>query len=224
GGRRFLDLAREHDVLVEGFRPGVMDRLGVGYSAVAAVNPGIIYCSISGYGAYGEQLSGHDINYLAASGALGFSGHWGETPRRPGVPMADLGSASYAVIAILGALYQRTRTGTGCHLDVSMTDVMTAWAAARGGPRLDRHADDRRHLYPTNDIFETADGRLLALGAVEERFWEPTRKALASVDPTFEDERFKGLDNRIRYGDELHALLHETFAKRDRDTWLAMFA
>lgn len=223
GVTEFLDLAREHDVLVEGFRPGVMDRLGVGYEHVAAVNPGIVYCSISGYGAHGEELPGHDINYLAASGALSFSGHWGEQPRRPGVPMADLGSSCFAVIAIVSALYARGGTGRGCHLDVSMTDVMTAWAAARGGRRLERDADDRRHLYPTNDVFATADGTWLALGAVEERFWEPTRAVLATVDPAFDDERFMGLDNRLRHGDELHELLHRTFATRDRDTWLALF-
>ncbi|HEX2131125.1 MAG TPA: CoA transferase [Actinophytocola sp.] len=224
GTAEFLDLAREHDVLVEGFRPGVMERLGVGYEQVAEVNPGIVYCSVSGYGARGDHAPGHDINYLAASGALSFSGHWGQTPRRPGIPMADLGSSCFAGLAVVSALYDRTRTGRGCHLDVSMTDVMTAWAAARGGPRLERAADDRRHLYPTNDVFRAADGRWLALGAVEERFWEPTRAVLATVEPAFEDERFKGLDNRMRHGDEVHELLHRTFARRDRDDWLAMFA
>ncbi|GAB3449383.1 CaiB/BaiF CoA transferase family protein [Actinophytocola sediminis] len=224
GKAGFLELARDHDVLVEGFRPGVMDRLGVGYDQVAEVNPGIVYCSVSGYGSRGDHAPGHDINYLAASGALSFSGHWGQPPRRPGVPMADLGSSCFAALSIVGALFDRTRTGRGCHLDVSMTDVMTAWAAARGGPRLERTADDRRHLYPTNDVFRTADDRWLALGAVEERFWEPTRAVLATVDPAFDDDRFMGLDNRMRHGDEVHALLHRTFARLDRDTWLGMFA
>jgi crotonobetainyl-CoA:carnitine CoA-transferase CaiB-like acyl-CoA transferase len=224
GKAQFLDLAREHDVLVEGFRPDVMDRLGVGYAAVSEVNPRIVYCSISGYGAHGEQLPGHDVNYLAASGALSFSGHWAQEPRRPGVSMADLGSSCFAVIAILSALYERTHTGVGCHLDVSMTDVMTAWAAARGGSRLERTADDRRHLYPTNDIFAAADGQWLALGAVEERFWEATRAVLASVDRAFDDDRFVGMDNRMRSGDELHALLQRTFATRNRDDWLTLFA
>jgi crotonobetainyl-CoA:carnitine CoA-transferase CaiB-like acyl-CoA transferase len=225
GRDEFLTLARDADVVVEGYRPGVVERLGVGYDQVSRVNPAVLYCSLSGYGRGRpeSQMPGHDINYLAASGALSFSGHWGQEPRRPGVPMADLGSACFAAVSIVAALYDRTRTRRGCHLDVSMTDVMTAWAAARGGPRLERTADDRAHLYPTNDVFRTSDGRWIALGAVEERFWESARGVLAAVEPALAEDRFAGLEGRLRDGDEVHRLLHRAFGRRDLATWLELF-
>lgn len=219
GRSAFLDLARDADVLVEGYRPGVVDRLGIGYDQVSAVNPRIVYCSITGFGqgkGPDRQTPGHDLNYLAASGALSFPGHWGEDARRPGVPMADLASSSFAVVAILAALHDRDRRGRGCHLDVSMTDVMTAWASARGGSRLVREADDRRHLYPTNDVFSTADGQRLALGAVEDGFWEATRQALAEVEPRLADERFA---DRKRYPDEVHRLVRDAFAELTLAEW-----
>ena len=226
GRSEFLRLAAGADVVVEGYRPGVVERLGIGYDDVAAVNPGIVYCSVSGYGRDGAevQVPGHDINYLALSGALSFSGHWGEAPRRPGVPMADLGSASYAVISILAALYERHGSGRGCHLDVSMTDVMTAWASARGGPTLARDADDRRHLYPSNDVFRTRDDQWLALGAVEERFWQVARAVLVEVEPRLREQRFDHAEARVAHADELHQLVTEAFARRDLAEWLALFA
>lgn len=226
GRAAFLDLARTTDVIIEGYRPGVMARLGLGYADIARINDQVVYCSISGYGQDGptSKAPGHDINYFAASGALSFSGHWGEEPRRPGVPMADVGASSFAVIAILAALQERPRTRHGCHLDVSMADVLTALAAVRGGPRLERSADDRSHLYPTNDVFDTADGRRLALGAVEERFWQAARVVLAEDEPALADVRFDGLDGRLRHGDELHDLLHRVFAGRSLADWMERFA
>jgi crotonobetainyl-CoA:carnitine CoA-transferase CaiB-like acyl-CoA transferase len=226
GRAALLTAARDADVLIEGYRPGVMERLGLGYEDLTSVNAGIVYCSISGYGRDrpDSQVSGHDINYLAASGALSFSGHWGEPPRRPGVPMADLASANVAVIAILSALYDRAGgSGRGCHLDVSMTDTMTSWAAARGGSRQERTADDRGHLYPTNDVFRTRDGRWIALGAVEEKFWEAARMVLSQVEPALADDRYSGLDSRMRLGDEVHALVAAAFAQRDLGSWLDFF-
>lgn len=226
GREEFRRLAADADVVVEGYRPGVVERLGIGYDDVAGINPRIVYCSVSGYGRSGPdaQLPGHDINYLARSGAMSFSGHWGESPRRPGVPMADLGAASFAAIAILAALHERDRTGIGCHLDVSMTDVMTAWAAARGGPALDRDADDRRHLYPTNDVFRTRDDRWLALGAVEERFWQSARRVLASQEPRLREGRFDDPRARVDHADELHDLVMAAVAGRDLADWLEAFA
>ena len=224
GRTELLRLAAEADVLVEGYRPGVTARLGIGYDDVAALNPGIIYCSISGFGQDGAQVPGHDLNYLAQSGVLSFSGHWGETPRRPGAPMADLGSASFAAVAVLAALRERDRTGRGGHLDVSMTDVMTAWAATRGGPRLERSVDITDHLYPTNDLYRTRDGHQLALGAIEEKFWRAARQVLAQVEPRLDDPRWDTEAGRLEHGDELHALVAGAIAQRDRDEWLRDFA
>lgn len=220
---RFLDMVRTVDVVIEGYRPGVVDRLGIGYEQLSRVNEGVVLCSITGFGQRSghAQVPGHDLNYLAASGALSFPGHWGEEARRPGVPMADLATSSFAVIAILAALHDRTGHGRGCHLDVSMTDVMTAWAATRGGPLADRETADRRHLYPTNDLFTTMDGRQLALGAVEQKFWDETRRVLVEDDPRLADPRFA---DRSGDADELHGLLHEVFATRTLASWLDKFA
>src|SRR4051812_753402 len=126
-----LRLAAASDVVVEGFRPGVVERLGVGYEDVRARNPGVVYCSISGFGRTGPRRDrpGHDANYLAASGALAYSGHWSEVPRRSGLPIADLAASCYGAIAILAALHERARTGLGGHIDLAMADAAMAFAS-----------------------------------------------------------------------------------------------
>jgi alpha-methylacyl-CoA racemase len=219
-----LDLADDADVLIEGFRPGVVDRLGVGAEQVRARRPAIVYCSISGFGQQGplRDRPGHDANYLAAGGALSYSGHWLGPPRRSGLPVADLAAAAYATIAILTALHDRDRTGVGAHIDVAMADAAMAFASARGGRRLDLPNADRSHLYPTNDLFEAADGEVLAVGAVEDGFWEALRSVLARDEPRLKDSRFDDEAGRRRHGDELSRLLDEVFARRPAREWLLL--
>ncbi len=218
-----LRLAADTDVVVEGFRPGVVERLGVGYEDVCARNPAVIYCSISGFGRTGSRRDrpGHDANYLATSGALAYSGHWSEGPRRSGLPVADLAASCYGAIAILAALRERARTGVGCHIDLAMADAAMAFASVRGGRRLDLTDDGRAHLYPTNDLFSTADGAVLAVGAVEDRFWEQLRKVVSQAEPELLDVRFDTEPSRRRHGDELKELLDRAFAQRTATEWLA---
>lgn len=175
-----LGLARDADVVIEQFRPGVMDRLGLGYAALAADNPRLIYCSITGYGQTGAraQQAGHDLNYMAETGLLGLSGDTDRTPVLPPVLAADIAGGAYpAVMNILMALVGRSTTGTGCHLDVAMADNLFAfayWGLASGhsgawpqtGQALVTGASPRYQIY------RTADGRHLAAAPIEERFWQ----------------------------------------------------
>lgn len=177
---RLAPLIARADVLVEQFRPGVMDRLGLGYEAVRAKNPRIVYCSISGYGQTGPRAgeAGHDLNYIGATGLLALNPGPAEAPTVPPALVADIAGGSMpAVINILLALRRRDATGVGCRLDIAMTDAMFtfAWhalAAAAAHGRLPAAGEaplcggsPRYQLYPTED------GRLVACAALEQKFW-----------------------------------------------------
>ena len=174
------DLVRRADVLVEQFRPGVMERLGFGFEAVRALNPKIVYCSISGYGQSGPRRgeAGHDLNYIAATGLLSLSPGPPDRPVVPPALIADIGGGTFpAVINILLALRSRDRTGEGTRIDIAMADAMftfawyalTTFAATGKAPKQGelRYVGDspRYHLYPTKD------GKLLACAALEPHFW-----------------------------------------------------
>jgi crotonobetainyl-CoA:carnitine CoA-transferase CaiB-like acyl-CoA transferase len=216
-------LAAWADVAIEGFRPGVADRLGIGPEALAALNPRLIYCSLSGYGQTGpaRDVPGHDLNYLAAAGALVLAGHWTEPPRRSGLPVADLAGGSYAAIAILAALHERQRTGRGVRLDLSLAEAAMSHAAIRHGLDLDRTSRD--HLWPTNDLFETADGGWIALGIVEEHFWRNFVAAARDLAPDLDEERYASEPARRRLGDALAARMRETLGQRTTEDWLERF-
>jgi crotonobetainyl-CoA:carnitine CoA-transferase CaiB-like acyl-CoA transferase len=217
-------LARRADIAIEGFRPGVVDRLGVGPKELRDINPALIYCSISGYGQTGpwRDVPGHDFNYLAASGALSFLGHWSDRrPHRSGLPVADLAGASYAVIAILAALHRRKTTGLGATLDLSLTEAAMSFMSVRRG--LDNDEPGRWHLYPTNDLFDTADGRRLSFGIVEEHFWKAFVDAVGPMDPRLLDSRFANEAGRRKLGDELAAIISELMRSKPAREWLDLF-
>jgi alpha-methylacyl-CoA racemase len=173
----FLQLAAGADVLMESFRPGVMGRLGLDYAKVAAINPRIVYCSLSGYGAGGplEQAAGHDANYLAQAGVLHRNGD--EAPMYFDPPIADTTGSLFAVIAIQGALRARERTGHGCYIDMALADVvmpLQLFRVADYGAR--GYSPSRNETYLNGGaaryrIYRTADNRHIALGALEEKFW-----------------------------------------------------
>jgi crotonobetainyl-CoA:carnitine CoA-transferase CaiB-like acyl-CoA transferase len=219
-----LELARESDVVVEGFRPGVAARLGIGYANIRDVRPDIVYCSVSGYGQTGplRDRPGHDINFLAASGALSFSAHWGEPPRRSGVPIGDLAGATFAVISILVALRERDRMGRGCHLDVAITDAAMAFISPRSGPSFMISNKDATTVSPTNDLYMAGDGVVLAVAAVEEKFWERLRAVMVELAPKLADRRFDDAAGRRRHGTELQTLLAQAFRQRTADHWIAV--
>ena len=175
GREILLSLARSADVLIEGNRPGVMERLQLGYEQVSAVNKRLIYVSLTGYGQSGPfaQLAGHDVNYMALGGVLSLN-----LPVIPGVQIADLvGGSMQAVTGILLALVGRNQTGEGRHVDVSMcagvasllTVPLTAWRATGREPATGHEVLSGR--YACYNLYQAADGRWLAVGALEPKFW-----------------------------------------------------
>ncbi len=175
-----LERARGADVWVEQNRPGAMDRLGLGYDDVRAVNPAIIYCSITGYGQDGPDAgrAGHDLNYLAESGLLGDVVDRTGAPHLPPTVIADIAGGSYpAVVNILLALMRRDRTGLGAHLDISMTHSLQAMAYSSVATRQGggQWPTPGRGLLtggsPRYAVYRTADDRFLAAAPLEERFW-----------------------------------------------------
>jgi crotonobetainyl-CoA:carnitine CoA-transferase CaiB-like acyl-CoA transferase len=217
-------LARWADIAVEGFRPGVAQRLGVDYPRLSALNPRLIYCSISGYGQTGpaRDAPGHDLNYIAASGALMFPGHWQGPARRSGIPVADLAGASFAVIAILAALHARATSGRGTCLDLALSEAALAFTAARHG--LDVQGPSRAHLYPSNDLFATADGRSIALGIIEPHFWANFVAATADLAPDFARREWAEESGRLADGDALHQRLAGILLTLPSAAWLERFA
>ncbi len=181
GRKIFLEMAQHADIIIEGFRPGVTQRLGVDYVAVSRINPKIIYCSITGYGQTGpyRDTAGHDVNYLSIAGVLDLIGVKNGSPIIPGIQIADMaGGALYAVIGILTALHARENTGRGQYIDISMTDgSMTLLSLALNlgkltGRPISRSDTILSHRYACYHVYETADHRYLSIGAVENRFWK----------------------------------------------------
>lgn len=179
GRGALLQLIEGYDVLLESFRPGVMDRLGVGYDTLKQANPGLVYCAISGYGQNGpaRDRAGHDLNYLARAGVLGFTGPAGGPPQPPGVQLADIGGGGlYAVIGILAALQERARTGKGRFVDIAMCEGALTFALFGFGGRLGVPDPGRGNDVLTGGIapyrtYVTKDGHAMALAALEPKFW-----------------------------------------------------
>jgi alpha-methylacyl-CoA racemase len=227
GREAFLALAAAADVLIESFRPGVVERLGIGFSAVAARNPGIVYCSTSGYGQQGPHAgwAGHDLNYLGVSGFLDCSGRGpGGAPPIPGTTVADsAGGGMHAVIAILAALVRRAGTGEGAHLDVSVADGMLALMALQ----VDEHlatgvpAGPGSSLltgrYACYGVYGTADGRWLTVAAIEPRFWANLCDALGL-------ERWVAHQTDDAVQHLVRADMDAVFRSRPRDEWVARLA
>ncbi|MBA2881653.1 crotonobetainyl-CoA:carnitine CoA-transferase CaiB-like acyl-CoA transferase [Desulfosalsimonas propionicica] len=181
GKKIFFELVRDADVVLEGFRPGVTARLGVDYESVRAVNPAIVYCSITGYGQSGDYagIVGHDSNYLSVAGVLGLIGEADGRPVIPGIQIADMaGGGMNAVIGIMMALFSREKTGSGQYIDISMTDGCLSLLSLAlniqqtAGQAVERGNWFLSHRYACYNTYETADGRYLSIGAVENRFWK----------------------------------------------------
>ncbi len=212
--QRSLELAADAEVVIEGFRPGVAARLGVGYNDARAVNPAIVYCSVSGMGQHGElaAVPGHDLNYQAWSGALAPDGG---APRIAAVPIADLAGGMAAAFAVCAAVVRQRATGEGEYIDVAMADVLATWTGA-ARPQA-TGTDASQHGVPGYGTFETADGYYVALGVLsEQHFWQGLCDVLE-----IESERDVPFTERMERLDMLQALVASAIERRDRDELVA---
>jgi len=224
GRDAFLTLAATADVLLESFRPGAVDRLGIGYDAVAAINPGIVYCSTSGYGQTGprSRWAGHDLNYLAVAGFLDCTGRTGTGgPPIPGATIADAaGGGMQAVMSVLAALVARQRTGEGTYLDVSVADGMLGIMSLFADEHLATGVEPGpghnmlTGRYPCYDLYPCADGGWVSVAAIEPHFWANLCRALGC-------EQWIPHQTDDDVADEIRADLAAAFARRTRDEWAA---
>jgi alpha-methylacyl-CoA racemase len=196
GRKKIKALLERADVVVEQFRPGVMNRLGFSYKAMQAINPRLIYCSISGYGQTGPRSgeAGHDINYIGNTGLLALQPGPADRPVVPPALVADVGGGSFpAMINILLALRQRDQTGKGCRLDIAMTDTMFtfAWLALAEGFATGRYpkagASKLVGGSPRYQLYPTRDGKFVACGALEDHFWNAFTASI-DLDPACRDD------------------------------------
>ncbi|MCB8942301.1 MAG: CoA transferase [Ardenticatenaceae bacterium] len=222
-------LVREggYDIVLEQFRPGVMDRLGVGYEALTAVNPSLIYCSITGYGQTGpyKDRAGHDLNYLALAGVMSHTGRRAGGPQPPGVQVADVGGGSLgAVTGILAAVIHRLATGEGQMVDISMFDMSVAWhshvvsAYLVGGtmPDYESWGLNGGGFY---DCYGTKDGRYLSVGSLEPQFWRGFCTAMGR--PDLVERGFEAVPGQM---EALKAEIGAVLREKTLAEWTAVFA
>lgn len=226
GKEIFKKLAASYDVLIESFRPGVMDRLGLGYNEICQVNTRIIYCSATGYGQTGSyrDRAGHDINYLSISGILAWTGEHTGRPVIPAIPFGDMaGGGLFSALTILAALLGRERSGRGQHIDVAQTDVLTSLnilnlaeciAKEKGQTARPHNLRGATLCYNT---FRTLDGKYIALGALESKFWENFCNKVGREDL---------IENRLLpYEEERDSTeaLKDLFASKTQKEWVDIF-
>ena len=222
----FKQLAAESDVVVEGFRPGVMKRLGLDYETLKELNPRLIYCAVSGFGQDGPYMmvAGHDLNYMGIIGALPLFGMAGGPPMVPGLLTADVGGGTLmAAYGILAALLARQATGEGQFVDVSMMDGAMSFIAYHASEPMFGNVDPKGGEYrntggaPCYSIFRAKDGNYVTLGALEEHFWE--RFCDAAGVPELKADQFPDGEARSRQFEQLD----HVFAQRTRAEWVALF-
>lgn len=218
-------LIKEYDIVIEQFRPGVMAKLGLSYENLKAVNPSLIYCSLTGYGQTGplKGRAGHDINYLARSGLMDYSGTKDKGPSLTGMQIADVASGSNnSVIGILAAVIHRKETGKGQHIDISMTDgvmafnsmMATTYLAGAAEPKREQELLNGGSLY---DFYETKDGQYISFGGLEAQFFAAFCRVI-------------GREDLIPHGiipfnlEKVKKEIREIFLQKTRDQWTEIFS
>jgi crotonobetainyl-CoA:carnitine CoA-transferase CaiB-like acyl-CoA transferase len=235
GRQIFYRLARQADVIVEGFRPGVAKRLGIDYDTVNKLNPGIIYCALSGYGQDGpyHALPGHDINYISMAGVLGVIGPSEGPPVIPLNLVADFaGAALYGAIGISVALAARNKTGKGQYIDIAYMDgaisLMTWFTCSYflDGAMLKKGESWVHGAYPYYGVYETKDGKYITIGCIEPHFWENLCRLLEKEDYIphhFASEHMVRKPEDKRW-DEIHSFLKQAFLAKTRNEWFELLA
>lgn len=220
-------LVKRYDIVLETFRPGVMERLGIGYEALSAVNPQIIYCATTGYGQSGpyRERAGHDINYLSLAGIMGHTGRKESGPVPFGMQVADVAGGSFGtVIGILTALIHRMQTGEGQRIDISMMDAslslnalaVSQYLVSGVNPQPEEELLNGGRFY---DFYQTKDGRYLSVGALEPKFWVGFCQAIERPDLS---ER--GLSGDLKAQKAVKEEIRKVLARRTLDEWMAVFA
>ena len=220
GKDALLRLARCYDVVLEQFRPGVLDRLGLSHATLLAENPRLVVCALTGYGQTGPlaQRAGHDLNYLARAGVLGMQGPEGGPPTLPGFQLADVSGGLYAVIGIMGALMERARTGKGSIVDVAMIETAMPFAIAGFGQSFGGQAPKAGGEALVGGIapyqtYATKDGKAMSLAALEPKFWMAFSSGVGhAVDMS---DLIPG-PHQVALKDKLRAI----FAEKTRDEWV----
>ncbi len=220
-------LIAEYDIVLEQFRPGVMQRLGLGYEQLKEINPKLIYCSITGYGQDGalRDRAGHDINYLALSGIADYSRRNGERPVPQGVQIADIaGGSHHAMMGIMAAVIQRHNNGEGQHIDISMTDCAFSLNAMFGAGYLGGNLEPTAEGNMLNgggfyDYYATKDGRYMSVGSIEPQFLQQLCEAMDLTAILGK----AASQNREESG-EFRAALTEKFLEEDFNHWCELFA
>lgn len=223
GREALLRLMKEADILVEGYRPGVMKRLGADYDTLKAIAPGLIYASISGFGQTGplRDVPGHDLNYNAVAGVLALCGSADGPPEHAvGVPVADLSGSLYTVTSILAALMLRQKTGKGQYLDVSITDAVFTMVGPRLGSLQDTPGFGKKDVLCRTGygIYETQDRRYIALGAIEDHFWARLVKVLGIA--VLDDAQYAKSAHRWKAVASLDPLIRAKIRERSHDEWI----
>ena len=226
GKQTILDLVKTADVLVEQFRPGIMQQLGLGYDALKQINPKLIYVSITGYGQQSNMAmaAGHDLNYIAIAGALGITGIQSGAPVIPGFQLADIAGGSYmAMNAVMAALYQREKTGKGDWVDVSMTDAALPLSALQFAYQQGTKKGIGRGEYELSgglanyNVYKCADGKYIALGSLEPKFWN--KFCARAGKPEWQTEF-------VKKGEALEDLKRDVaafFVTKTRSEWVDFF-
>lgn len=220
GRQIFLDLASRSDVLIEGFRPGVMKKLGVDYQSVSHLNRRIVYCSITGYGQEGPLApkAGHDLNYMAQAGFLDLLRDQDHRPVMPGFQISDLAGSLYATLGILLALQAREKTNTGQHVDAAITDgllsllavpISFSWSKALLPGRLNQEGRDH---FPCYNVYRTKDGEYISVGPLESHLW-------ASLCEKLGCPQYSSLQYDRGSIEEITAHLQAIFISRELRDW-----
>ncbi|MES0827945.1 CaiB/BaiF CoA transferase family protein [Ruegeria sp. SCP11] len=222
------DLLKDADAVIESFRPGVMDRLGFGYEDVRALNPAIVYCSLSGFGQTGpyRHRAGHDIDFLALSGYFAVPSQVKDKLARPKVRLSDYAGAMYGALSLAVAMGSAKMSGQGQYLDVAITDAMVNWSAplVRIAHELCEGDPDRMSfVMPDNDIFETRDGGHIAIGLFENKFWVQLAVLMEADFPQLGRPEYATNELRNQRKHEVHAMMSEMFASKTLAEWEALF-
>ena len=221
------ELAKWADVVVENFRVGVTARLGVDYPTLSAINPQLVYCSISGYGQTGPYATkgGFDLVAQGATGIMSMTGEPGGRPLKSGIAIYDVGAGLTAAYSILAAHLHRVKTGEGQHIDISLAECGLPWFAWEAAAFFTKGtvpaATGSRHRFDAPyQAFKTGDGYLI-LGAANQRTWESLCRNVIDRPDLIEDARFLTNSERMDNIDELEPILEAEFAKADATTWIA---